>query len=126
MIPTGWTVDNINSPGAVFKSIKRAPRTKTDWRQIFADHCGISDPSTVRLWWFYSRKSDEKKHDFRKLGWEALGDDEATQRVCTVSKVIPTAADGGIALGHEKTSGEKLADQLFQAAANPNFKPNVD
>merc|ERR1719159_351454 len=31
-----------------------------------------------------------------------------------------------MALGNEKTSGEKLAAQLFEAANDPSFKPNVD
>ena len=34
--------------------------------------------------------------------------------------------DGSIVVTYEKTSGEKLAEQLFQAANDPNFKPTTD
>jgi len=124
MIPTGWVVDG--GAGGVFRSIKRAPRTDTDWRQIMATHCGVSDASKVRLWWFYSRKDDEKKHDFSFLEGDSLSVEEVDLKIRAAAKVIPVGPDGEIALGDEKTSGEKLADQLFKVANDPTFQPTVD
>lgn len=120
MIPTGWIVEG--ESGGVFRSVLKQPRTDTDWRKIFAEHCGLSSPAKIRLWWFYSRKDDEKKHGFRELPKE----EGLPQHVRVVSKLIPAGSDGQIALGQEKTSGEKLAEQLFQAANDPSFKPNTD
>ncbi|CAJ1432709.1 unnamed protein product [Effrenium voratum] len=122
LIPTGWSTDGT---GGVFRSILRAARTETPWRRLLMDYCGLKG-GKVRLWWFYSRKDDEKKHSFRELDREALGDEEVPSHVRVVSKVIPIDADGKLARGDEKTSGEKLAEQIFQAAADPSFKPQVD
>eukprot|EP00439_Symbiodinium_sp_Y106_P047363 s627_g6.t1 len=126
-VPTGWTADG--GPGGVFRSILRAPRTGTAWRRILIEHCGLDqkmdDRTKVRLWWFYSRKDDEKKHSFRSLENKA-SDEELSSHVDMVSKVIPIDSAGKVARGNEKTSGEKLAEQLFQAASDPSFKPNVD
>lgn len=123
MIPTGWTLEG--EPGGVFRSIQRAPRTESDWCRAFAEHCGIADEGSVRLWWFYSRKDDEKKHDFRVLA-KAMRSD-APAHASVVSKVVPVGADGNIITdANEKTSGEKLAEQLFQASSDPNFKPDLN
>ena len=46
--------------------------------------------------------------------------------VWDVSKVIPVNPDGSITIGSEKTSGEKLAEQMFQAAADPSFKATTN
>lgn len=120
MVPTGWVVDS-SSPGGVFKSILRAPRTDVDWKASLAEKCGLSAGTPVRLWWFYSRKDDEKKHDFRVLDRSAADDE-----LHVLAKVVPVSADGSPLLGHEKTSGEKLAEQLFEAANDPTFKPTTD
>ncbi|CAE7525551.1 unnamed protein product [Symbiodinium natans] len=77
-------------------------------------------------YWFYSRKDDEKKHSFRLLERKAAADEDLPSHVDVVSKVIPIDSEGKVARGNEKTSGEKLAEQLFQAASDPTFKPNVD
>eukprot|EP00927_Polykrikos_kofoidii_P049224 TRINITY_DN43318_c0_g1_i1.p1 TRINITY_DN43318_c0_g1~~TRINITY_DN43318_c0_g1_i1.p1 ORF type:complete len:628 (-),score=112.63 TRINITY_DN43318_c0_g1_i1:141-1934(-) len=129
MIPTGWPASD--NTGGVFRSILSAPSTETDWRTRCAEFCGLGsvDPVNIRLWWFYSRKDDEKKHDFR-----ILGDDTSVGNAASVggvafrraAKIVPVDSGGNIALGHEKTSGEKLADQLFQVASDPNYKPKVD
>lgn len=127
MIPTGW-----DESGGVFQSIKRATQSDTNWKSTFARYCGlpVDSPAApkVRLWWFYSRKDDEKKHDFRVIDREKLkgGAQLAAPHVHLVSKVIPIDAKGNLALAHEKTSGEKLADQLFQVANDPNFKPTTN
>lgn len=116
-IPTGWVIDG--SPGGVFRSVRRAPRTDTDWRSIFAERLGVSRSDHVRLWWFYSRRDDEKKHDFCFL-------DDTSSLIREVSKIIPVNQDGSIRLGHEKTNGEKLAAELFHVASDPTYKPNTD
>ncbi|CAE8591444.1 unnamed protein product, partial [Polarella glacialis] len=105
--------------GGVFRSILRAPQTETDWRRTFAEHCGLEASTKLRLWWFYSRKDDEKKHSFRVLDREVLKDEELPSHVNLVSKVVPIGSDGGLAQGEEKTSGEKLAEQLFKVANDP-------
>lgn len=118
-VPTGWTVQG--EPGGVFRSILRAPRSSTDWRQIFAGRCGLADGSQVRLWWFYSRKDDEKKHDFSVL------DENSGTSLLNVAKVVPVSSDDKpLTDPDEKTVGEKLADQLFQAASDPDFQPTTD
>eukprot|EP00913_Durusdinium_trenchii_P035922 g33611.t1 len=117
----------IHGSGGVFRSILRAPRTETPWRRLLLEHCGLEDTTKrVRLWWFYSRKDDEKKHSFRELPREVLDGEELPNHVHVVSKVIPVDGQGKIAKGNEKTSGEKLAEQIFQAASDPSFKPQVD
>jgi len=125
-IPTGWSMDPEPGAGGIFRSIQRATRTGTDWRRAFAERCGVEKPALVRLWWFYSRKDDEKKHSFRTLGPEVEGSGKEPVPRRAVAKVIPIRPDGSMALAHEKTSGEKLAEQLFQAASDPGFKPNTD
>mmetsp|Transcript_90912 Transcript_90912/g.245654 ORF Transcript_90912/g.245654 Transcript_90912/m.245654 type:complete len:553 (+) Transcript_90912:71-1729(+) len=120
-IPTGWTVHG--EPGGVFRSICRAPKSDTDWCRLFADRCGVADVSRVRLWWFYSRKDDEKKHDFRFLD----EDGRSSSDIRKVAKVVPVGSTGKIITDPaEKTNGEKLAEQFFQAAGNPDFKPTTD
>lgn len=124
LIPSGWSTDG---SGGVFRSILRAPRTDTPWQRLLLEHCGLEGTTArVRLWWFYSRKDDEKKHSFRELEREVIGDEELPSHVRVVSKVIPVDAEGKVARGNEKTSGEKLAEQIFQAASDPSFKPSVD
>lgn len=124
MIPTGWPEPG--EAGAVFKSILAAERTQTDWRRKFAELCGVADPSRIRMWWLYSRKDDEKKHDFRVLGRESLPAG-TPEKIRGVAKVIPVGDDFNIITdANEKTSGEKLAEQLFQASSDPNFKPNLN
>jgi len=125
MIPTGWTLNP--EEGGVFRSILRAPLTETNWRGVAAEWCGLPSSSNIRLWWFYSRKDDEKKHSFRVLSQDqcgSAGDGAAPRR--KMAKVVPMDATGNIALTNEKTSGEKLADQLFQAVSDPSFKPTAD
>lgn len=128
MICTGWVVGK--QPGGVFRTIRRAPHTPTDWSQIMAKHCQIADPSAIRLWWFYSRGDDEKKHDIEFfndndegvsaafLACKAESQDSdvtsATPHIRNASKVIPVTTDGSIMVGYEKTSGEKLAEQLVE------------
>jgi len=128
-VQTGWA---LGGSGGVFRSIRKKTPTETDWRLFFANRCGVPESENVRLWWFYSRKDDEKKHDFRILdetaprlpGAVALASE--TLRILAASKVVPVGLDGNISVGDEKTSGEKLAEQAFKAANDPNFKPNTD
>lgn len=122
-IPTGWAPSDVVRPCGVFRTIRRAPSTDTNWRQVFAAHCGITDQK-VRLWWFYNRGDDEKKHDIRFL--EEEKDASSKPHIRAASKLIPVGPDGSIVVTYEKTSGEKLAEQLFQAANDPNFKPTTD
>ncbi|CAJ1364003.1 unnamed protein product [Effrenium voratum] len=136
----GGTLNLMSMPGEGTTAFLHMKRLKRDTREqlpfwgesqcrgmemLLMDYCGLKD-GKVRLWWFYSRKDDEKKHSFRELDREALGDEEVPSHVRVVSKVIPIDADGKLARGDEKTSGEKLAEQIFQAAADPSFKPQVD
>jgi len=125
MIPTGWTLNP--EEGGVFRSILRATLTETNWRALAAQWCGLPSSSNIRLWWFYSRKDDEKKHSFRVLSEDQCGSaGSGTAPRRKMAKVVPIDAAGHIALVNEKTSGEKLADQLFQAVSDPSFKPNSD
>merc|ERR1740121_3118668 len=122
MIPTGWSAQgDPEQRGGVFSSIRRVPRTETDWRRTFAEHCGIADSSNVRLWWFYNRKDSEKKHDFRFMDQAAPADAPARSRI--VAKIVPVDAAGAMITDpNEKTTGEKLAAQLFKASNDANFK----
>mmetsp|Transcript_43368 Transcript_43368/g.92852 ORF Transcript_43368/g.92852 Transcript_43368/m.92852 type:complete len:534 (-) Transcript_43368:244-1845(-) len=120
-VPTGWTLDP--EEGGVFRSILRLTPGTTDWKAKCAQYCqlppSVAKSGRLRLWWFYSRKDDEKKHDFRIL--------DHTSRLLKAAKVIPVGTDGEIITDpNEKTNGEKLAEQLLQAANNPDFKPNTD
>lgn len=123
-IPTGWSIGDIpGRPSGVFKTIRRAPTSDTNWHDVFAGHCGVAGRPT-RLWWFYSRGDDEKKHDIKLLEDNAKAG--SASHIRAACKLIPVSPDGKIIVCYEKTSGEKLAEQLFEAANDPNFKPNTD
>eukprot|EP00928_Gymnodinium_smaydae_P029770 TRINITY_DN22328_c0_g1_i1.p1 TRINITY_DN22328_c0_g1~~TRINITY_DN22328_c0_g1_i1.p1 ORF type:complete len:599 (+),score=64.52 TRINITY_DN22328_c0_g1_i1:28-1824(+) len=122
-IPTGWIPRG--KEGGVFKSIRRAPRLNKDWRAHFADHLGLPDASKVRLWWFYSRAADEKKHDIKFLDGRPASEYRG-EHVRDIAKVLPLDSKGNLATSVEKTHGEKLAEQLGEAVSNPDYQLNTD
>jgi len=60
------------------------------------------------------------------LDGEGAGAGFGAGLVRDVAKIVPVDGAGRISLGLEKTNGEKLAEQLFQVASDPTYKPNTD